>query len=77
MNVTQFVIDPSVITAEEAESYIAVYRERLHPRRIQAWFDQCARIRKHSSYVAPADVFRPAEVSARIRGQAPDRPRTR
>ena len=66
MNISNFDIDPSVISTEEAEAYIQRYRERLHPRRIQAWFDQCARIRKHSSYVAPADTFRPREINARL-----------
>ena len=47
MQIHDYEVDTAVITYAEAVEYIQDHRGRHHPRRIQAWFDHCARIRQH------------------------------
>ena len=46
MSIHDYVIDLRVVSEDEAAQYLAACSgDRSHPRRIQSWFDQCARIR--------------------------------
>jgi hypothetical protein len=63
MNPTEFEIDLRYITREEAFSYLLSLRgrERWNLHRTQAWFDHCARIRRHpSSHIPSAANEQPA-----------------
>ena len=45
-SIHDYVIDLRVVSEDEAMLYLeACSRNRSHPRRIQGWFDACARIR--------------------------------
>jgi hypothetical protein len=58
MEPSEYLVDPELITADEAVDYIDGLsgRDRTNHRRIQAWFDHCARIRRNpSSLIALAE----------------------
>ena len=44
-SIHDYVIDLRVVSEDEAMLYLEACSDRSHPRRIQRWFDQCARIR--------------------------------
>ncbi len=44
--IQDYVVDMTVISEAEARWYLASCRDRNQPRRIQGWFDHCARIRR-------------------------------
>jgi len=58
MEPAEYVVDFILITPDEAGDYLdgLTGRERSNHRRIQAWFDHCARIRRNpSSLIALAE----------------------
>lgn len=51
-----YAVDLTVISEVEAQEYLALCRDRNHPRRVQRWFDHCVRIRRELRTLAtPGD----------------------
>lgn len=52
----EYCVDDTFISTDEARHYLGGLsgRERVNHRRIQAWFDHCARIRAHPASMITA-----------------------
>ena len=53
MNIRGFEVDTTVIGIEEAHDYLDTFGSRHSHRRLQAWFNHCARIRKDPNHISP------------------------